>query len=280
MSAPGFDLHTHSNRSDGANPPAVVVQHAHEAGLEGMALTDHDTLEGYAEAREAGDRLGIEVLRGLELSTVSRGASVHMLGYFVDPNEAELKQQLENHRDDRVWRAKGMVEKLNEMGVPITFERVREIAQGDSIGRPHIAQAMVEAGVVPNTTAAFTEEYIANRGKAYVERHTLTPVDAVKLIRGAGGAPVIAHPIWTENDKSMTQEEVEALVEVGLLGIEVDHPDHDDAARAKYRAMAERLGLVATGSSDYHGNDHGGAIGSNRSGRAIVDALRERAGRS
>jgi predicted metal-dependent phosphoesterase TrpH len=170
-----------------------------------------------------------------------------------------------------------MVAKLNELGVPITFERVREIARGDSIGRPHIAQAMVEAGVVPNTTAAFTDEWIANRGRAYVERHTLTPADAVRLIAGAGGVAVIAHPIWTETDASVTEDEIEALASAGMGGIEVDHPDHDHEHRTKYRALAERLGLVCTGSSDWHGNEHGGKIGVNTTDRDTLERLRERA---
>lgn len=275
----GFDLHTHSNRSDGVFPPAEVVRAARDAGLEGIALTDHDTVDGYDEARAQGELLGVEVVRGVELSSVSRGASVHMLGYFVDPEEPEFKRQLELHRDDRIWRAQAMVQRLNELGVPVTFARVREIAKGDSIGRPHIAQAMVEAGVVPNTTAAFTQEWIANRGQAYVERHTLSPEEAIRLIRGAGGVAVIAHPIWTEKDGSLTEAELSALAGAGMSGIEVDHPDHPPEARARYRAMAERLGLVATASSDWHGNEHGGMIGVNASDRDTLERLRDRAGR-
>jgi 3',5'-nucleoside bisphosphate phosphatase len=274
-----FDLHTHSNRSDGAFPPAQVVHAARDAGLEGIALTDHDTLDGYDEARAEGERIGVEVIRGLELSTVSRGASVHMLGYFVEPSSAALAEQLELHRDDRIWRAKAMVARLNELGVAVTFERVREIAKGESVGRPHIAAAMVELGVVPNTTAAFTEEWIANRGRAYVERHTLSPHDAIPLIRGAGGAAVIAHAIWTENDGSLDDAEWESLVTAGLTGIEVDHPDHDAEHRARYAALAHRFDLIATGASDWHGNEHGGKIGENTTDRATVDRLRERAGR-
>lgn len=276
----GFDLHVHSDRSDGVFAPAEVVRIAKEAGLDGIALTDHDTLDGYDDAHAAGDAVGCEVLRGVELSTLSRGSSVHMLGYFVEPNNDELSHQLAVHRDDRVWRAQAMVAKLNELGVPVTFERVRQIARGESIGRPHIAAAMVEAGVVASTTAAFTDEWIGNRGRAYVERHTLSPQDAVRLIAGAGGAAVIAHPIWCEQDGTLTVEEIEGLASLGLAGIEVRHPDHDDAARERFGALAERLGLVATGASDWHGNEHGGKIGENTTDRETVERLREAAGRT
>lgn len=273
----GFDLHTHSNRSDGAFEPAEVARRASAAGLEGIALTDHDTVDGVDEARTEGERLGLEVITGCEISTVSRGGPVHMLGLFLDPSNERLRGELGLLRDDRIVRAQAMVRRLNELGVPVTFERVREIARGASLGRPHIAQAMVEIGVVASATDAFTEEWIANRGRAYVERHTMSPLEGVGLIREAGGAAVLAHPVWTAKDDTLSEGDIEDLVAAGLAGMEVNHPDHDDRARTHYGGLAARLGLVPTGASDWHGNEHGGMIGSERTDRETVDRLRERA---
>jgi predicted metal-dependent phosphoesterase TrpH len=169
-----------------------------------------------------------------------------------------------------------MVERLNELGVPITYERVLEIAKGESVARPHIAQAMVEAGVVPTTTDAFTKEWIANDGRAYVEKRSFDPVEAVRAIGDAGGAAVVAHPIWTR-DAGMPEAVIEEMAAAGLAGLEVDHPDHDVEARAHYRALAHRLGLLATGASDYHGNEHGGTIGSETTPPEVLEELRARA---
>ncbi len=274
-----FDLHTHSNRSDGVHPPSVVVRFAADAGLSGIALTDHDSLEGYDEASVAGLELGVDVLCGVELSTIQRGGSVHMLGLFLDPHDELLNDHLRKLRDDRVDRAQRMVARLSDLGVPVTWERVREIAQGDSVGRPHIADAMIETGVISKRDQAFTDQWIGNGGRAYVERHTLTPLEGVAVIRQAGGAPVLAHPIWTAREKSLTVEEIEGLVEAGLIGLEVDHPDHDAEARSFYGAMARRLGLVATGASDWHGDEHRGKIGCDRTDPERVAELRERARR-
>lgn len=274
-----FDLHTHSNRSDGQHPPREVVRLARDAGLTGIALTDHDSLEGYDEAVAAGGEYGVEIICGLELSTVYRGGSVHMLGLFLDPHDELLHEQLRKLRDDRLDRAQRMVERLNELGVPVSWERVREIAQGESVGRPHIADAMIEAGVVTKRDDAFTKDWIAHGGRAYVERHTLTPFEGVAVIRQAGGAPVLAHPIWTARQESVTPEEIEGLAEAGLAGLEVDHPDHDAEAREYYGAMAARLDLVPTGASDWHGDEHGGMIGSESTDHERVARLRDRAGR-
>jgi hypothetical protein len=274
-----FDLHTHSNRSDGVYPPRDVVRFASEAGLAGIALTDHDSLEGYDEALFAGTEMGLEVLCGVELSTIHHGGSVHMLGLFLDPHDELLHDQLRRLRDDRIDRAQRMVARLNDLGVPVTWERVREIAHGESVGRPHIADAMIEAGVISKREQAFTEEWIAHGGRAYVERHTLTPLEGVAVIRQAGGAPVLAHPIWTAREESLAVEDIEDLVDAGLIGLEVDHPDHDREARAFYGAMAARLGLVPTGASDWHGDEHGGKIGTERTDPERVEELRERAGR-
>lgn len=252
---PGIDLHTHSSRSDGTLPPAEVIRLAAGIGLEVVALTDHDTTEGLAEAEAAGTGLGIEVVPGIELSAEHEGRSVHVLAYWPDPEEPELRTELARLRDERLGRAEGMVVKLRELGVAISLERVREIAGGGPIVRPHIAQALVEAGVVASEQEAF-DRYIADGGPAYVEKHALAPVDAVRLILGAGGVCVLAHPgLWDDRTGTGVPEEViEAMAAAGMRGLEVDHPDHAPEQRERYRRLAARLGLVPTGGSDFHGD--------------------------
>jgi len=277
------DLHVHSNNSDGAFPPQVVARQAREARLDVIALTDHDSTAGYRIAKEAGEPLGLRVIPGSEISAVYQGGSVHILGYFLDPEHPRLVEELASIRDDRVWRAKGMISKLNALGVPVTFEQVRAIAKGESIVRPHVAQAMVDLGVVSSTVDAFTPEWILEGGRAYVEKKALTPAAAVALINEAGGVAVIAHPVWHPPTPEAQEALVDLLVPAGLAGIEVDHPDHDPPARERFRALAARKGLLATGSSDYHGNDHGGRLGENTTAPEVLDELermaRTRAGR-
>lgn len=271
-----IDLHTHSNVSDGALPPAEVARVAKAAGLDCIALTDHDSMAGLPEAGAIGEEIGLAVIAGCEVSAVFEHKPVHMLGYFMDPGHARLASALAEIRQFRLQRAQQMVERLNELGVPITYERVRQIASGDSVGRPHVAQAMVEAGIVATTDAAFTDEWIGNNGRAYLEKTALSPRDAVTLIREAGGAAVVAHPIWVEGPTS-PEDLLRDLATAGLAGVEVDHPDHDAAARRRFGALAAELDLVPTGSSDFHGNAHGGGIGSNTTPPEQLERLRERA---
>ena len=272
-----FDLHTHSNHSDGAFPPAIVVRRAKEAGLDGIALTDHDSTSGIDEARAAGVEVGVEVLTGCEISSVYENAGVHILAYFVDTANPRLVEELRWIRDDRVVRAEKMVEKLAELGYPVTMEQVRRIAAGAAIGRPHVAAALVEAGVVKTTPEAFTPELIGDGAPAYVQKKVTTPHETIAFIREAGGVAVVAHPIWLENDGLQIEPFIEQLAAAGLGGLEVNHPDHDDPMRARFGALAQRLDLIATSSSDYHGNDHGGAIGANAADDDVVAALRARA---
>jgi len=267
------DLHVHSNNSDGAFPPAEVVRIAREAGLDGIALTDHDSTAGYEIARRAGEEVGLRVIPGSEISAVYQNGSVHVLGYFLDTKHPRLVEELGAIRDDREWRAKGMIEKLNALGVPVTFEQVRSIAKGESIVRPHVAQAMVDLGVISSTVDAFTPDWILEGGRAYVEKKALTPEAAVTLIGEAGGVAVIAHPIWHPKTPEGQEELIDLLVPLGLAGVEVDHPDLDPDARARFRAIAEGRGLVTTGSSDYHGNDHGGRIGENTTAPEVLEEL-------
>jgi predicted metal-dependent phosphoesterase TrpH len=250
---PGTDLHTHSSYSDGTFTPDELVALAAERGLDRIALTDHDTTRGLAEAAAAGAARGVDVVPGVEFSTVYQGEGVHILCYRMDPDEPAFAAELVRLQDDRYRRGELMVERLQELGYPITFERVRAIAEGGNIIRPHVAQALVEAGVVPTVKDAFSDELIGSGGKAYVEKHALDPLDALVLIHGAGGVCVLAHPGTFRETKPVPVDLIERLAEAGLDGIEASHPEHTPEVEARYVEMADGLGLFWTGSSDCHG---------------------------
>ncbi|MDF3291951.1 PHP domain-containing protein [Streptomyces silvisoli] len=251
-----IDLHTHSTASDGTDTPTELVHNAAAAGLDVVALTDHDTVGGHAEATAAIRALDkpLTLVTGAELSCRIGGVSMHMLAYLFDPDEPELARERELVRDDRVPRAQGMVAKLRELGVPVTWEQVARIAGDGAVGRPHVATAMVELGVVPTVSDAFTDEWLANGGRAYVEKHELDPFDAIRLVKGAGGVTVFAHPAAAKRGQTVPESVTAELAAAGLDGLEVDHMDHDEPARARLRALAGELGLLVTGSSDYHGS--------------------------
>jgi predicted metal-dependent phosphoesterase TrpH len=273
-----YDLHTHSNVSDGAVDPVEVVRRAAENGLDGIALTDHDSMAGIDAARAEGQRVGIEVITGCEISARFGEVSVHMLAYDVDPTHPRLAEELRWIREDRVVRAEKMVELLRGLGVPITFEQVRANAKGESIGRPHVAQALVDLGIVATTPDAFTEEWIGEGGRANVHKKALTPQETVRLVAEAGGVSGVAHPIWIERDHDGDiRALIEELTELGLGVLEVNHPDHDAEMRARFSALADRLGLIKTASSDYHGNQHGGRLGENAATEEVIAAIHERA---
>lgn len=255
-----IDLHTHSTASDGTDSPAELVRNAKAAGLDVVALTDHDTVSGH-EAALAALPAGLTLVTGAELSCRLNGVSLHMLAYLFDPAEPELARERELVRDDRVPRARGMVGKLRELGVPVTWERVAEIAGDGAIGRPHIATAMVEAGVVASVSDAFTPEWLANDGRAYVEKHELDPFDALRLIKGAGGVAVFAHPLAAKRGQCVPESAIADLAAAGLDGVEADHMDHETATRARLHGLAADLGLLATGSSDYHGSRKSCSLG-------------------
>jgi hypothetical protein len=249
---PRIDLHTHSNRSDGTFEPAEVVRLAAERALDVVALTDHDTTDGLAEAFTTGSVVGVEVVPGVEFSAEFDGQSVHVLCYWMDPQDAALQLELRRLREDRFRRGELMVDKLRDLGLPVGFERVRAIAGDATIVRPHIAQAMVEAGVVATEKEAF-ERYIGDGGPAHVAKHALDPVDAVALIDGAGGVCALAHPGMWGDQSSVPVDLIERMAAAGMRGLEVDHPDHTPEMREHYRTLAGRLGLIATGGSDCHG---------------------------
>lgn len=247
-----IDLHTHSTASDGTDSPAELVRNAAVAGLDVVALTDHDTTRGYAEAIAALPE-GLTLVTGAELSCRIEGISMHMLAYLFDPEEPALLAERELVRDDRVPRAQGMIARLRELGVPITWEQVARIAGDGSVGRPHVASALVELGVVDSVSDAFTEEWLADGGRAYVPKHETDPFEALRLIKGAGGVAVFAHPAAAKRGRTVPESAIAELAGAGLDGIEVDHMDHEPETRARLRGLAAELGLLTTGSSDYHG---------------------------
>ncbi|GHG96179.1 PHP domain-containing protein [Streptomyces lanatus] len=248
-----IDLHTHSTASDGTDTPAELVRNAAAAGLDVVALTDHDTTRGYAEAVAALPE-GLTLVTGAELSCRIDGISMHMLAYLFDPEEPSLLAERELVRDDRVPRAQGMVAKLNALGVPVTWEQVLRIAGDGSVGRPHVATALVELGVVPTVGDAFTEDWLADGGRAYVEKHETDPFEAIRLVKAAGGVTVFAHPAASKRGLTVPEAAIAELAAAGLDGIEVDHMDHEPETRARLRGLAKELGLLPTGSSDYHGS--------------------------
>jgi predicted metal-dependent phosphoesterase TrpH len=275
---PGYDLHSHSNRSDGTLPPAEVMRLAAQRDLAGVALTDHDTFDGLEEASAAADELGLDFVPGIEFSAEYDAASLHILGYWVDPDDPAIEAELLRLTATRFRRGEMIVEKLRELGFDLSLERVLELAGGDAIARPHIAEAMVEAGIVANEKEAF-DRYISDDGLAYVPKHALHPMEALRLIGEAGGACVLAHPGMWRGTQTVPDELIEEMAAGGMVGLEVRHPDHDDEMRARYAAMADRLHLVPTASSDCHGARYGFRMGEERTDAETFARLRRRAGR-
>ena len=252
------DLHVHSTASDGTDPPAEVMRRAARAGLDVVALTDHDTVAGHAEARAAAGP--VTLLPGMELSCRLDGRSLHMLAYLFDADQPELAAELARIRDDRVLRARAMVDKLAGLGVDVSWGQVAAIAGQAVVGRPHIARAMADSGAIASPREAFTRDWIADGGRAYVGRYALDPVRAIDLVRAAGGVTVLAHP-RAGRDTWVTNEQITRLAAVGLAGLEVFHPDQSEAERARLIALAHDLALVPTGGSDDHGSLTGYRLG-------------------
>lgn len=255
------DLHSHSTASDGTCPPAEVMRRARAVGLDVIALTDHDTVAGHEEARQALPQ-GLALLPGMELSCRLEGHSVHLLGYLFDPAHQELAAELAKIRESRVHRARAMVARLAELGAPVTWEQVSALAGDGVVGRPHIARAMVEAGVIESPEQAFGPDWIGAGGRAHVTRYALDPARAVALIRDAGGVAVLAHPRVPERGWTVPDDVIARLAAAGMSGIEVRHPDQDRSKRMELQALADSLGLVASGGSDDHGELTGYRIGS------------------
>jgi 3',5'-nucleoside bisphosphate phosphatase len=270
-----LDLHTHTTHSDGTTTPAENAVLAVEAGLSGLALTDHDTLDGWPEARDACDRHGLRFVPGIELSTEEDGLSVHILGYWVDPSNEALRIECGRLRDERAMRAERIMSLLDGLGITVDRAEVTRIAGDAPVGRPHIAQAMVRAGYVESIDDAF-DRYLADGGPAWVVKHALTPEDGVRLIRDAGGAPVLAHP-GLRLDDGVDPPLVERLCAAGLAGVEADHAGHSPEAIAFWRRVAAERNLLVTGSSDFHGARKEARMGAATTPVVMVDALWERA---
>jgi 3',5'-nucleoside bisphosphate phosphatase len=277
--APGrCDLHSHTQASDGMQPPAENVRLAYEKGLAAVAITDHDTVSGIAEALEAGKRLGITVVPGVEISTRAGGKEIHVLGYYIDTEQELFLSRLEQQRNTRLGRNEAIIDKLRGLGIEISMEQVlsgmgRELKPDESVGRPHIADELVRLGAAADMRDAF-DKYLAEGAAAYVSPPRITPETACRWIQEAGGAAVLAHPGIYGDD-----ELVRKILETGALrGIEVYHSDHGPAEHERYLALAEEFGLLVTGGSDFHGARQGvifhGDIGSVHVSTAVLEQLK------
>ncbi len=272
-----IDLHTHSTASDGTQSPAQVIGSARAAGLDVVALTDHDTTSGWAEAAAAAVREGIGLVRGIEISCQRDGGSIHLLGYLTDPDHGELGAELARARESRVTRLERMVELMAADGIPITYPEVMaRVPAGATEGRPHIADALVHKGVVATRDQAFAT-WLGNDSRYYVQHYAPDPVRAVELVLQAGGVPVHAHPFTRTRGRTMPDVLIEELAAAGLAGVEVDHRDHDDASRTRGRDLARALGLLVTGSSDYHGSGKLNRLGENTTDPRVLAEVESRA---
>ena len=253
-----IDLHTHSSASDGTDPPAEVMARARARGLDVIALTDHDTVAGLAAAGAALPP-GLTLVPGMELSGTLDGRSLHLLAYLFDPAYPPLAEAVASIRDDRIRRARVMVDKLAALGTGVTWDQVTAIAGGGVVGRPHIARALAATGTIAEPADAFTADWIGDGGRAYEDKYALDPADAIALIRAAGGVSVLAHP--RSGGYEVSDDVIGALAVAGLTGLEVWHPDHSPAVRGRLRVLAAGLGLVPTGGSDDHGALSGHHLG-------------------
>ncbi|WP_020580208.1 PHP domain-containing protein [Actinopolymorpha alba] len=254
-----IDLHTHSSCSDGTDSPAALVRAAAAAGLDVLGLTDHDTFAGWDEARAEAEQCGIGFVPGAEVSCRLAGTSVHLLAYLPDPTDAELSSMLERIREGRNARVPHILERLKSLGIELTPEDVAATSRAaTSLGRPHVADALVAAGYAADRREAF-DRWLSEGKPAYVTRYAPEPAEVMGRVVAAGGASVLAHPRGRRSRYVLTDSVIGELADAGLAGLEVDHLDHDDAVRQELRGLARDLDLVVTGSSDHHGagkNDH------------------------
>ena len=248
-----IDLHVHTTASDGTMSPTEVVRYAKEKGLQTIAITDHDTIEGIAEGLQEGRKLGLEVIPGVELSVDFAKGTMHLLGYYIDHTSAELLEKLTIVQQARAERNLKIVEKLQGLGIDIDLSEVKEAPEHGQIGRPHFAYTMVQKGYVQNIQDAF-DRYLRKGGPAYVEKFKFSPEEAMSVIHKAGGITVLAHPFTTNQLQLQDLELVIVdLKEKGLDGIETYYPEHSEGQTRLYRHLAEKYGLVITGGSDFHG---------------------------
>lgn len=273
-----IDLHTHSTASDGTQPPDALVAAAAAAGIGTLAITDHDTTQGWAEAADAAGRLGVDLVRGIELSTTHHGISIHLLAYLPDPGHPALVAELRHTHESRSTRLATMVARMEAAGLPITYADVLAQVDGPrtTVGRPHIADALVARGVVPNRDAAFAR-YLGGRSGFYVPHYATPVLDAVRLVRSAGGVPVMAHPLAAARGRVVGDEVIEELAQAGLAGIEAYHHDHSPEQTRHALDLARSLGLLATGSSDYHGTGKVNVLGEHTTTPEVLAALVDQA---
>ncbi|MCF3140300.1 PHP domain-containing protein [Paenarthrobacter sp. AR 02] len=258
-----IDLHAHSNVSDGTETPAGVIVSAVSAGLDAVALTDHDSTDGWDQAAATAVEHGIAFVPGMEISCrTEQGISVHLLSYLHDPSHPGLLEEITKSKDARLTRAEHMVTLLSE-DYPLTWDDViHHVAPGATVGRPHIADALVAAGVVADRTEAFTS-ILTSRSRYFVQHYAPNPAVAVELVRAAGGVPVFAHPVASSRGRIVGERTYREMIDAGLLGVEVDHRDNPEDGRRFLRELAARHGLLMTGSSDYHGTGKPNLLGEN-----------------
>lgn len=265
------DLHAHTTFSDGLLSPEELVARAVGKRLAALAVTDHDTVEAIPRARAAAGT-NLELIPGIEMSTAFDGADLHILGYYINSDHGPLRERLQGFQQERSQRAWAIVERLRELGVPVELDEVMALAGPGVVGRPHIAAALMQAGLVTDFDQAF-ERYLGTQAPAYVPRPAFAPAEAIALIHAADGVSVLAHP-----GAQMPDGVIERLCGEGLRGIEVWHPQHGAAAVRRYQALAHRLGLLTTGGSDFHGEHRSADLGDLPVAITVLDPLKQAAG--
>lgn len=270
-----IDLHAHSNVSDGTQPPGAVMASAAEAGLDVVALTDHDSTDGWAEATLAARAHGVALVPGMEISCrTMEGISVHLLSYLHDPADPGLLEEITKAKDARFTRAERMVSLLAE-DYPLSWDDViHHVAPGATLGRPHIADALVAAGVVADRTEAF-ESILTSHSRYYVQHYAPDPAFAVELVRAAGGVPVFAHPVASARGRIVGERVYREMIDAGLAGLEIYHRDNPEEGRVFLRKLADRHGLLVTGSSDYHGAGKPNRLGENLTSPEVFARIEE-----
>ena len=265
------DLHLHTCLSDGLSTPLELLEIVRSKNISAFSVTDHDSLDGFRAVRELVTEGDPELITGLELSVSHENGDVHLLAYLFDSNDATLNKAVVDFQITRNRRGRMMVDKLNSLGVEISFEDVETMANGGAIGRPHVAEALQRNGAISNYEVAFAK-YIGKDGPAYVPKANFTPEEAIRLVHGAGGLVILAHP-GIDN----AHEHLELLVELGLDGIEIYHPSHKQSQTDRFREMARRFDLVVSGGSDFHGRDgRAGMVGSQKVPYSCLEQLKER----
>ncbi len=266
------DMHLHTSYSDGKLSPKELLNKVKSAGLECVGIVDHDSVNGIEEAVNIGKNIGVEVIPGVELSTMLNDTDIHILGYFIDYKDKTLLEFLEFFREERIKRAKRIIHKLNSLNIPIDLDIVLEISQNSAIGRPHIAHAMVNGGYVDNYRSAFIK-YIRDGGPAYEKKYKFPPEEAIKIINQAGGLSFIAHP-----GGFLEEKDIYHLINIGVDGIEIIHPNHNKITTEYYKKLTSEYFLLECGGSDFHGgmrdDDH--ALGKYTIPYSMVTAMKQR----